>query len=380
MLKIHFFGKIKIKNDDKDITENLGNKTIALICLLFMQKNLCLSREKILTYLWPDSNEEAARYNLRFNIWMIKKHIGKDEEEKDFLIVNREFCEINSKYNFKCDVLEIKNLDLSKNMDIQTLKSCKDLFTGDFMEGTYLSNCNEFNEIILFERRRFDDKRIKLLKKLAELYKTVNYETCIEILKEALEQDPYDEDVAENIMQTYEISNKRSAAIFFYKEFKNKYLEGLGIQPSEKLKEIYDNLQKDYEMKETPNISNFNGNNKSLILKLYTMSEIRGFWIGEILKELELSGKVKFEKYLELSEAQVLKYIQPCINVSKDKFEELKSPPPEIRTINIFLKLMKKLSMEYKILIDNQNGDKIDALSEELQEYLIKNAYISLLK
>ena len=54
MLNIKLLGKVKIKYDNKDVTEKFGAKTIALLSLLVINKN-SVNRDKIITYLWPDN-------------------------------------------------------------------------------------------------------------------------------------------------------------------------------------------------------------------------------------------------------------------------------------------------------------------------------------
>lgn len=76
MLNIYFLGKSIIEYNSKRLEDQLGTKAIALICILLLNEERHLSREKIEGHLWPDSNTEAARYNLRYNLWVIKKNIG----------------------------------------------------------------------------------------------------------------------------------------------------------------------------------------------------------------------------------------------------------------------------------------------------------------
>ena len=106
MLNIKLLGKVKIEYDNKDVTEKFGAKTIALLSLLVINKN-SVNRDKIITYLWPDSSEEAGKYNLRFNLWLIKSIIENDKNGNNFLRLERGFCGINRDYDFKCDIIEV---------------------------------------------------------------------------------------------------------------------------------------------------------------------------------------------------------------------------------------------------------------------------------
>ena len=73
MLQIRLFGKPQVICDGTDITPELGNKGCALLCILFLRGGDYYAREKLAAYLWPDSAASAAKYNLRYTLWKIKK-------------------------------------------------------------------------------------------------------------------------------------------------------------------------------------------------------------------------------------------------------------------------------------------------------------------
>ena len=47
MLNLSFFGKSKVEYNGKEIGDRLGNKAIALICLLVLNERRYLSRRKL---------------------------------------------------------------------------------------------------------------------------------------------------------------------------------------------------------------------------------------------------------------------------------------------------------------------------------------------
>ena len=114
MLELFFLGNLKILYRGKDITTQLGSKACALIFLLMESKGKGLSREKIIAYLWPDSKEEAARYNLRYNLWEIKKIIKEDADGNLFLLSDNNTCKINENYAYGCDFIEAPWFDRKK--------------------------------------------------------------------------------------------------------------------------------------------------------------------------------------------------------------------------------------------------------------------------
>jgi DNA-binding SARP family transcriptional activator len=214
MLNLRFLGKSKIEYNGKNIEDQLGNKAIALICLLVLNERRYLSREKIIGYLWPDSNTDAAKYNLRYNLWLIKKNILEDKNNNSFLKVDTECCGINSKYEFKCDIIEIMKFKPSCQDSVESILKLKKLFRGDLLEGYYFNKCDEFNDLIIYERINFEQRKVKILNRLVEVYENdKRYEDCIEVLNEILEIEPYDEKTVLKLMDIYQKSGKRAVAI-----------------------------------------------------------------------------------------------------------------------------------------------------------------------
>lgn len=181
MLNIHFLGKTRMTYKGKPVYEQLGAKSYALISLLILNENRYMSRDKIIGYLWPDSNDDAARYNLRYNLWLIKKTIQVDENGETFLQVDKETCAINEAYAFRSDVCDVIEFSPSNKDTISSLLALKERFEGDFLEGCYFNKCDAFNDLIIFERINFEKRKVKILKRLAELYEIEKrYEECIE--------------------------------------------------------------------------------------------------------------------------------------------------------------------------------------------------------
>ena len=84
---------------------------------------------------------------------------------KIFIISGRDYCRINEKYSYSCDKTMLDCFKVSQIENAEDLLMLKDLFKGDFLEGLYLRNCNDFNEMILFERVVCQNKQVEILEK-----------------------------------------------------------------------------------------------------------------------------------------------------------------------------------------------------------------------
>lgn len=374
MLDINFLGKIKIEYNGVDITDKFGAKTKALLSLLILNKDKPLNREKIILYLWPDSTEDSGKFNLRFNLWQLRNIIGSDERGNKFLHTGRSHCGINENYNYNCDVTDIKAFNLKENVSIKKLEELRKKFSGEFFEGFYFKNCNDFNENIILERSYFEEQKIKILLKLVSLYEIEeNFEKCSEILKELINIEPYDEEIALRILEIYEKNGKRSLAILFYDDFKKKFMTFLGISPCEELEKKYLEIKsKNISKEKIDNKNKVTFKNKNeLLLETHCVGEIEYYWTNNLLDKI--LENINISNYLNEKEIKDLGYIN--INLFTDALLLI---PPKVRIINILLKLLEKLTTEYNLIVKIIQIEKIDYISKIFLEEIERREFITI--
>ncbi|NLK71973.1 MAG: hypothetical protein GX285_03000, partial [Clostridiales bacterium] len=315
MLNLRFLGKSKIEYNGKNIEDQLGNKAIALICLLVLNERRYLSREKIIGYLWPDSNTDAAKYNLRYNLWLIKKNILEDKNNNSFLRVDTECCGINSKYEFNCDIIDVMKFKPSCQDSIESILKLKKLFRGDLLEGYYFNKCDEFNDLIIYERINFEQRKVKILNRLVEVYENdKRYEDCIDVLNEILEIEPYDEKTVLKLMDIYQKSGKRAVAINYYNEFSYNLSCSLGIHPSIELRNKYNEIKMSVaELNETKSSKDITAKDKDINIISYCIKNVEYFWMSDVIGKIINLGVDNCIKQLNQKQLMDLGYIQSDI-------------------------------------------------------------------
>lgn len=242
VLKFSFLGKVKVERAGEDLTGRISSKSMALLALLLMKDGRTCSRRQLMNYLWPESSENAARYNLRYNLWQLKKTLDGQDEEEPFILITKERCTINKARRFWCDMDMVLGTDIKKTDDMGVLENIAGLFRGDFFEESYFAGCDELDEMIILQRYDLENRKLELFKKLVDLYfKADNMEKCMWALDICEELDPYDEDNAAVRIKLLIDNGKYTDAQKFFHRFCRRLMVDIGMEPSKELKKMMEN-------------------------------------------------------------------------------------------------------------------------------------------
>ncbi len=383
MLSISMLGQVNISYNGVSIADKLSTKLVAMICLLVLNSHREMSRDRLSAYLWPDSDEEAARYNMRYNLWKVKKLIPLDAKGQSFILISKDSCRINNKYKFQCDKLSIDSFDAHAEKPVEELLKLKELFKGDFLEGFYLKNCNEFNEIILFERVVCQTKQIEVMKKLVQLYEEEDRnEEELHVLHEMTVMEPYNENFACRILSIYKKTGNRAAAINYYREFESKLRRELNIAPNNDLKLLYREVTEDSCGMGDGYTNRRITEKKKLVIKSRCMKDIDYFWAAEVVGALLKNADQKYLMELNANYILDLSYIQNelllCYEKGGSKEHREIGQVPAVRIVNAFLKFLSHASAIYKLDIHIDNFSEMDCASAVILKHIEACAFDSI--
>jgi len=375
MLSINMFGQMSISYNGASIAAKLSKKLMALICLLVLNAHREMSREKITAYLWPDSDEESARYNLRYNLWVLKKVIPLDTNGQSFVLITKDSCRINKRYRFQCDKLRIDEFDVQGKSAVEELIQLKELFKGEFLEGFYLKNCDEFNEIILFERVVCQTRQIEIMKKLINLYEEAHrYEEELQVLHEMMALEPYNENFAYRILNIYKNTGNRAAAINYYKKFEGKLRRDLNIAPNNELKLLCRTLVENSGGAREEPACRSKTEKKKLTIESRCMKDVDYFWAADVVGALLRKADQKYLLELDPHYILDLSYIQNELLLSYEKIVSREhrdvGEVPAVRIVNAFLEFLNHASAVYQIHIHVLNRSDMDTPSITILKHL----------
>ena len=358
MLYITFMGGPRFLLDGADVSDQISSKAAAIIALVLVRATRQMRRSDIISYLWSESSDDAAKYNLRFNLWQIKKALVQADGES-LLLVSKDVIKVNPNFSFLCDISEIEQAALEDINSIAELKHLLSLFRGDFFENCSLHNCENFLEYIIQRRYYLENRKLEVYHRLIHLtYENKLYDDCLQLLSACEEIDPYNEDIAQIRLEILLQRNARREAAQYYQMFYSRLLRDVGVEPSVKLQELSKHLHLQ-ESKEP--------RGRVLHLEVCTVPSLPGGWMSQVLRALYGCGQVNWADYLTAQQLSDLAYFRPELG------ECLCAPVPLVRIAEAFMDLICALCAGdsiQKLEIQSVNGAPLDDLSRDIAAVL----------
>lgn len=303
MLKIQFLGETKFVLDNKNISKQISNKGTALVLILMIKKEHRCNRRELYSLLWPKSEEEAARYNLRYNLWLIKKLIPPIGAEKiHFIETDRDYVFLNRAYPFRCDLMEILTTRPEQIKTLDQMEHLEALFQGDLLAGSSFPGCDELNELVIMQQYSLENKQLVLLEKLVKFYYENNMKRqCLAILGKCERLDPYDENNAKIHMKLLLEDGRFSEVTRFYQQFTSMLAQDIGLMPSDELKKLVEGIK----LSKVDHLSE-----PLLQIRVDTIGEIDGYLLSQIVGQMLSQKLVNLEDFLSSAQIGDLAYIQ----------------------------------------------------------------------
>ena len=243
-IQIYMLGYPKIIYNGTDITDKLSYKSAGI--LYYVSTNNYCSRKKIAYTFWEGSSEDAAKYNLRYNLWSMNKIFKSSNKNEDPILEwNKNNLFLNENYDLDIDIESYSKNIKSQDLNLKSLIKLKSLYKGEFLEGFYLKDSFAFNDWLFFEREKYQKKYIQVLQNLLLIYKKENkYDKSISILQEMLKLNSLDESIYVALIKVYLEKGDRANALKIYNKCVYVLRHELNISPkksTEKLLKIIKN-------------------------------------------------------------------------------------------------------------------------------------------
>jgi DNA-binding SARP family transcriptional activator len=235
-LTLSLLGSFQLTLNGEAVTEWKSNKVRALLAYLATEAGRSFQRDTLGGLLWPDQSDRAARDNLRYALYHLRRTIGDGEAYSPLLAANRRSVQFIASDDCVLDTAAFEALltvDLAESSAVAYLQSALALYRGPFLEGFFLPDCLEFEGWLLWQRERFSRQLAAALAYLAGAFEQEgDYAMAEYYARRWLQNEPWDESAQRCLLRALACSGRRGEALAYYERSRLEMVEALDMEPA----------------------------------------------------------------------------------------------------------------------------------------------------
>jgi serine/threonine-protein kinase len=206
-------------------------RQLALLALLAVLRDQGMSRDKILSYLWPEKDAETARHILNQQLYAQRQTAGEE------LFTGRKTLRLNPAI-FQTDIW-----DFETALRAGRLEDAVALYKGPFLDGFFLREAGEFEEWVDAQRRRFTREYTGALEELSRIAEASgNPDGVLNWRRRAAEADPLDGSAALALARVLLHRGDRPAAIRELRAHEERVRKALEVEAHPEVRRLIADL------------------------------------------------------------------------------------------------------------------------------------------
>jgi TolB-like protein/DNA-binding SARP family transcriptional activator/Flp pilus assembly protein TadD len=202
---LRLFGSPSVEREDGTLLTGRVTQRhrIALLALLALSPDQRSNRDKLIAYLWPESDAERGRNLLNVSTYVLRTALGENA-----------LLSAGDELRLKPEVVRSDAAEFQAALERGDHARAVALYRAALLEGFFLGDAPEFEQWADRERERLSESYRKALEALAEKAEAArNYSKAAEWWKVRAVQDPYDSRVAVRLMNALETAGNRAGAL-----------------------------------------------------------------------------------------------------------------------------------------------------------------------
>ncbi len=204
MFRLRLLGGVSIDGADGPLTGRAVHRhRLGLLAILAASTSSNVSRDKIITYLWPESDARRARRALADSIYRLNEALGGNAVlcAGDQLRINRA-------------ILSTDLLEFHIAIDARAWGEAARLYEGPFMDGFFLPQALEFERWLELMRERLEAEGALVLEALAhQLLSQGDAAGAVTAWRRRAALDRYDSRVALRLMEALVAAGNSAGAV-----------------------------------------------------------------------------------------------------------------------------------------------------------------------
>lgn len=222
MLHLRTFGGLTLTRGDVDLTgAATQRRRLAILVLLAVARHTGVSRDKVVAYLWPESDAERARHVLNQLLYAQRRQFAQDQ-----LFLGRKTLRLNP------GVIWTDVGTFEQALDDGAHEAGVALYRGPFLDGFFLKDAPDFERWVEHQRERLARRMIGALSELGRrAAATGGHREAADWRRRAAELDPYDTPMALALVQALSAAGDRAGALVAARRHDELLRRELGVAP-----------------------------------------------------------------------------------------------------------------------------------------------------
>src|SRR5919108_1492041 len=144
MLRLRTLGGLTIEDETGPLAGAIARKrSLALRALVGLANEQGLSRDRVLAYLWPGSDTERARNNLKQTLFQLRQDLHEDV-----------FVRAPGVLRLEPTAISVDACEFQAALERNNPTTAVTLYRGPFLDGFYIAGLSDFERWIESERAR----------------------------------------------------------------------------------------------------------------------------------------------------------------------------------------------------------------------------------
>jgi DNA-binding SARP family transcriptional activator/tetratricopeptide (TPR) repeat protein len=227
-IRLFLLGSPRFERDGAPVTLGAG-KAIALLAYLVAGR--APTRDALLGILWSESDEAAARKNLRNTLWTTRRSLGEVIESAGGRLLLSRAVWADAKA-FEAAAEEGLATTANPSSAAEHLHAAIALYAGPFLDGLSVTEAPEFELWCLAERERLAQLYLRVLSRLADHHRTAGeWHDLVNIARRALALDNLQESMHRALMEGLARVGDRTSALRQYDTLRSVLARELSVEP-----------------------------------------------------------------------------------------------------------------------------------------------------
>jgi DNA-binding SARP family transcriptional activator len=234
MLQLTVLGGLTLGLEDGLVSGAMTQRRrLALLALLAVARQRGVSRDKIMAYLWPESDTARARHTLNQLLHIQRKLLTGRE-----LFLGGKTLRLNPAA-IRTDLGEFEDA-----LDRGALEAAVAVYGGPFLDGFFLKDAPEFERWTDTQRHRLARRLCAACVDLANVSATRGDQVrSAEWWRRAAEVDPLDSQIALDLIHALAAAGNRGGALHHARQHAERLHEELGATPDPRIVQLVQQLR-----------------------------------------------------------------------------------------------------------------------------------------